>query len=130
LGPDRWAALIAARTLHNGASLVVNSRHRDHRRTLLVADGAPSLCGAILPGGRADCGSSCTSTTGRLPIQEGKYSDTPRNTIDAIETAAAMPKASGSSACIACSATSRRAARAWSRCAGRALVDSFPMPRR
>src|SRR5205807_7694911 len=25
LGPDRWAALIAARALHNGASLVVNA---------------------------------------------------------------------------------------------------------
>src|SRR5205807_10545519 len=83
LGPDRWAALIAARALHNGASLVVNAGTAT-TVVMLGADGA-FLGGAILPGVEL-MRFVLHEHTGRLPIQEGKYSDTPRNTIDAIET--------------------------------------------
>ncbi len=113
LGPDRWAALIAARALHNGASLVVNAGTAT-TVDMLGADGA-FLGGAILPGVEL-MRFVLHEHTGRLPIQEGKYSDTPRNTIDAIETGCRHAQA-GAVALVAGGA-------------GRALVDQLSMPRR
>jgi type III pantothenate kinase len=83
LGPDRWAALIAARTAHNGASLVVNAGTAT-TVDMLAADGS-FLGGAILPGVEL-MRFVLHEHTGRLPIQPGKYQDMPRNTVDAIET--------------------------------------------
>jgi type III pantothenate kinase len=83
LGPDRWAALIAARGLHNGASLVVNA---GTATTVDMLDaGGRFLGGAILPGVEL-MRFVLHEHTGRLPMQEGIYSDAPRNTLDAIET--------------------------------------------
>ena len=69
--------------------------------------------------------------TGRLPIQEGKYSDTPRNTIDAIETGCRHAQAGAvermyrvfrevapAPLCLVAGG------------AGRTLVDQLSMPRR
>ena len=83
LGPDRWAALIAARALHQGPCLVVNAG------TATTADVLSArgefLGGLILPG--VDLMRFVLHEhTGRLPLQEGRFVQTPRNTIDAIET--------------------------------------------
>jgi len=83
LGPDRWAALVAARALHSGACLVVNSGTAT-TVDMLGADGT-FLGGAILPGVEL-MRFVLHEHTGRLPIQEGQYRDAPRNTVDAIET--------------------------------------------
>jgi type III pantothenate kinase len=83
LGPDRWAALVAARGLHNGACLVVGAGTAT-TVDMLAADGT-FLGGAILPGVEL-MRFVLHEHTGRLPIQEGRYVETPRNTVDAIET--------------------------------------------
>ena len=83
LGPDRWAALIAARALHQGPCLVVNAGTAT-TADLLSADGE-FLGGVILPG--VDLMRFVLHEhTGRLPLQDGAYRDAPRNTVDAIES--------------------------------------------
>ena len=83
LGPDRWAALVAARALHSGACLVVNAGTAT-TVDLLSAQGAFEG-GVILPG--IDLMRFVLHEhTGRLPLQEGDYVRSPRNTVDAIET--------------------------------------------
>jgi type III pantothenate kinase len=128
LGPDRWAALIAARALHNGAALVVNAGTAT-TVDMLGADGS-FLGGAILPGVEL-MRFVLHEHTGRLPIQEGRPSDTPRNTIDAIETGCRHAQAGAvermyrvfrdmapAPLCIVAGG------------AGRSLVDQLTMPRR
>jgi type III pantothenate kinase len=83
LGPDRWAALVAARGLHNGASLVVNAGTAT--TVDMLAEDGTFLGGAILPGVEL-MRFVLHEHTGRLPIQEGSFRDMPRNTLDAIET--------------------------------------------
>ena len=84
LGPDRWAALIAARALEPGrACLVVNCG------TCTTVDmlnaGGEFTGGLILPG--VDLMRFVLHEhTGRLPLQEGNFAGAPRNTVDAIET--------------------------------------------
>jgi len=128
LGPDRWAALIAARTLHNGASLVVNAGTAT-TVDMLAADGT-FLGGAILPGVEL-MRFVLHEHTGRLPIQEGRLRDAPRNTLDAIETGCRHAQAgavermyrvfrdvAAAPLCIVAGG------------AGRSLVDQLSMPRR
>jgi len=83
LGPDRWAALIAARAVHNGPCLVVNAGTAT-TVDMLAGDGR-FLGGAILPGVEL-MRFVLHEHTGRLPIEEGRLRDAPRNTLDAIET--------------------------------------------
>ena len=83
LGPDRWAALIAARALQPGPCLVVNAGTAT-TVDALSADGE-FLGGLILPGIEL-MRFVLHEHTGRLPIQEGGFRDLPRNTLDAIET--------------------------------------------
>jgi type III pantothenate kinase len=83
LGPDRWAALVAARRIHAGACLVVNAG------TATTVDALSAqgefLGGLILPG--VDLMRFVLHEhTGRLPIQEGRFTAYPRSTADAIET--------------------------------------------
>ena len=128
LGPDRWAALIAARALHNGPSLVVNAGTAT-TVDMLSGDGV-FLGGAILPGVEL-MRFVLHEHTGRLPIQEGAYREAPRNTVDAIETGCRHAQAGavermyrvfrdmgGTPLCIVAGG------------AGRALVDQLSMPRR
>ena len=83
LGPDRWAALVAARALHAGPCLVVNAGTAT-TADLLSAKGE-FLGGLILPG--VDLMRFVLHEhTGRLPLQEGRFVETPRNTVDAIES--------------------------------------------
>ena len=128
LGPDRWAALIAARGLHNGPSLVVNAGTAT-TVDMLAGDGS-FLGGAILPGVEL-MRFVLHEHTGRLPIQEGSYREAPRNTVDAIETGCRHAQAGavermyrvfrdmgGNPLCIVAGG------------AGRTLVDQLSMPRR
>ncbi len=83
LGPDRWAALVAARALHSGACLVVNSGTAT-TIDLISAEGVFEG-GLILPG--VDLMRFVLHEhTGRLPLQPGVFSEKPRNTVDAIES--------------------------------------------
>jgi len=128
LGPDRWAALVAARAIHNGPSLVVNAGTAT-TVDMLSGDGV-FLGGAILPGVEL-MRFVLHEHTGRLPIEEGAYRDTPRNTVDAIETGCRHAQAGavermyrvfrdldGTPVAIVGGG------------AGRALVDQLSMPRR
>ena len=83
LGPDRWAALVAARGMHDGPCLVVNSGTAT-TIDLLSASGVFEG-GLILPGVEL-MRFVLHEHTGRLPLQPGSYSPAPRNTVDAIET--------------------------------------------
>ena len=83
LGADRWAALVATRARHAGASLVVlagTATTIDH----LDASGT-FRGGMILPGTRLMKQALHRDTAG-LPLAQGEYRDAPRNTADAIET--------------------------------------------
>jgi type III pantothenate kinase len=84
LGPDRWAALIAARALEPGRACVVVNAGTATTVDALSAEGE-FLGGLILPG--VDLMRFVLHEhTGRLPLQEGRFVRTPRNTVDAIET--------------------------------------------
>jgi type III pantothenate kinase len=128
LGADRWAALIAARALHHGASLVVNSGTAT-TVDMLGGDGT-FLGGAILPGVEL-MRFVLHEHTGRLPLAQGSYREAPRNTLDAIETGCQHAQAGAvermyrvfrevaqAPLCIVAGG------------AGRALVDQLSMPRR
>ena len=128
LGPDRWAALIAARAVHHGPCLVVNAGTAT-TVDMLTADGV-FRGGAILPGVEL-MRFVLHEHTGRLPIQEGGYRDAPRNTMDAIETGCRHAQAGAvermyrvfrelelNPLCIVAGG------------AGRVLVDQLSMPRR
>ena len=84
LGPDRWAALVAARGLEPGrACLVVNAGTATTVDALSA--GGEFLGGLIVPG--VDLMRFVLHEhTGTLPLQPGSFVATPRNTIDAIET--------------------------------------------
>jgi type III pantothenate kinase len=128
LGPDRWAALIAARAIHTGPCLVVNA---GTATTVDMLTGDSSfLGGCILPGVEL-MRFVLHEHTGRLPIQEGGYRDAPRNTLDAIETGCRHAQAGAvermyrvfrdlelNPLCIVSGG------------AGRPLVDQLSMPRR
>lgn len=83
LGVDRWAALVAARTRHRDASLVVlagTATTIDHLDAQGVFRG-----GMILPGARLMKKALHENTAG-LPLAQGEYLEFPRSTADAIET--------------------------------------------
>lgn len=83
LGPDRWAALVAARGLHSGPCLVINS---GTATTIdVLSAGGVFEGGLILPGVEL-MRFVLHEHTGRLPLQPGHYLAAPRNTLDAIET--------------------------------------------
>ena len=84
LGPDRWASLIAARALEPGRACLVINAGTATTADVLSAEGE-FVGGVILPG--VDLMRFVLHEhTGRLPLQEGQFVKTPRNTLDAIET--------------------------------------------
>jgi len=84
LGPDRWAALIAARALEPGHDCLVVNAGTCTTIDMLTAAGEFSG-GLILPG--IDLMRFVLHEhTGALPLQAGEFTPTPRNTLDAIET--------------------------------------------
>jgi type III pantothenate kinase len=125
LGPDRWAALIAARALHPGPCLVVNAGTATTADVLSAA--GEFLGGLILPG--VDLMRFVLHEhTGRLPLQEGRFVQTPRNTVDAIETGCRHAQAGAVERMF-------RVAGAGAQClvsggAGKALVEQLGVPGR
>ena len=85
LGPDRWAALIAAHRLVSGAALVVNAG------TAVTVDALTGdgefLGGLILPGLALMTEALAAGTAG-LPRATGQFQVFPRSTADAITTGA------------------------------------------
>lgn len=81
LGADRWAALIGARKMTAATCLVVCAGTATTADTL----GADGLFrgGVILPGFEL-MRTSLANNTVLLPLADGRYSKTPRNTVDAI----------------------------------------------
>lgn len=81
LGVDRWAALIGARALHEGACLVVCA---GTATTADVLDGEGQFQGGlILPGVALMC-RALAGNTAQLPLADGSFAGLPRNTADAI----------------------------------------------
>lgn len=85
LGPDRWAALIAARHLHGGPCVVVNAG------TTMTVDALSAdaifLGGFIVPG-YALMREALAGNTAHLHLREGAFSFFPDNTGDAIASGA------------------------------------------
>jgi type III pantothenate kinase len=85
LGPDRWAAIVAARARGPGAKVVATAG------TALTVDALTAagefLGGLILPGPGL-MRSSLTAATARLRDTEGRYADFPASTPDAITSGA------------------------------------------
>jgi type III pantothenate kinase len=83
-GPDRWAAVLGARSLFPDAALVIASAG-----TALTVDALTEenefLGGMILPGLRM-MKSALADQTARLTFSHGSFHDFPRCTEDAIET--------------------------------------------
>ena len=85
LGVDRWAALIGARHLHDGASVVVNAG------TTMTVDALSAegvFLGGFIVAGYALMRGTLASNTARLALQEGRFSFFPDNTGDAIASGA------------------------------------------
>ena len=104
LGPDRWAAMIAARALHPaGAALVVNAGTAT-TVDMLSADGGFSAA----PSCRASssCVSFCTSTPGVCRSTKVNTATPRARRATRLKAAAVTHRPAPSSACIACCATS------------------------
>ncbi|MGZ5142461.1 MAG: type III pantothenate kinase [Burkholderiales bacterium] len=81
LGPDRWAALIGARHLHESACVVVNAG------TTLTVDALTShgiFVGGFIVPGYTLMREALARNTARLKLQDGQFSFFPDNTADAI----------------------------------------------
>jgi type III pantothenate kinase len=85
LGADRWAALIGARALHAGASLVVSC---GTATTIDVLDAAGCFQGGLILPGLALMHASLASAAAQLPQARGRHALLPRNTDDAIVSGA------------------------------------------
>jgi type III pantothenate kinase len=90
LGADRWAALIGAWSLVRGPCLVV-AVGTATTADVLRSDGA-FASGVILPGLELMKRSLARNTAG-LPLAKGRFSSTPRNTMDAVETGCLLAQA-------------------------------------
>jgi type III pantothenate kinase len=90
LGPDRWAALIGAWSLRRGPCLVVCAGTAT-TADILKRDG--TFAGGVILPGIDLMKRSLARNTARLPFAEGKISEEPRNTADAIETGCVLAQA-------------------------------------
>jgi type III pantothenate kinase len=90
LGSDRWAALIAARSLHPGPALIV-SAGTTTTADMLTREGV-FTGGVILPG--VDLMKrSLAQSTAQLALAQGRVVEAPRNTEDAVETGCLLAQA-------------------------------------
>ncbi len=81
LGADRWAALIGARFLHPGPTLVVMA---GTATTVDVLDGAGVFRGGLILPGLDLMRRSLARNTAQLDLLPGEFRDYPANTADAI----------------------------------------------
>jgi type III pantothenate kinase len=85
LGPDRWAALIGARHLHDGACVVANAG------TTMTVDALSAeglFMGGAIVAGYSLMQEALARNTARLKRQDGAFSVFPDNTGDAIASGA------------------------------------------
>ncbi len=85
LGPDRWAALVAAHHLVKGHKLVVNA---GTALTIDALDAAGHFAGGVIVPGPALMRRSLDQATAELRLTEGVFDSFPRATPDAITTGA------------------------------------------
>lgn len=85
LGADRWAALIAARALHAGPSVVVMA---GTATTIDALDGAGRFGGGLILPGLKLMRTALARNTADLPHAAGHYRPLPSNTHDAIVSGA------------------------------------------
>jgi type III pantothenate kinase len=85
LGPDRWAALIAARHLHRGPCVVVNVG-TTMTVDALAADGV--FLGGLIVAGTDLMRAALVRGTARLRPRSGRFTFFPARTADAIESGA------------------------------------------
>ena len=85
LGPDRWAALIAARQLHRGPCVVVNVG-TTMTVDALAADGV--FLGGLIVAGTGLMREALARRTARLKPRSGQFAFFPARTADAIESGA------------------------------------------
>ena len=85
LGADRWAALIAARALHSGPSVVVMA---GTATTIDALDGQGRFHGGLILPGLTLMRSSLAGNTADLPHATGHYQPQPTNTDNAIVSGA------------------------------------------
>ena len=85
LGADRWAALIAARALHAGPSVVVMA---GTATTIDALDGSGLFRGGVILPGLAMMRKALARDTADLPDAAGHYRPQPTNTDDAIVSGA------------------------------------------
>ena len=83
LGADRWAALIGARALHRGASVVVMA---GTATTVDRLDSDGRFRGGLILPGAVLMKNALASNTADLPLASGRWSAAPEATDDAIET--------------------------------------------
>ena len=81
LGADRWAALIGARSQMAGACLVVCA---GTATTIDLLDAAGEFRGGLILPGFDLMRAALAHNTAQLPLAEGAFCATPRNTMDAI----------------------------------------------
>lgn len=81
LGADRWAALIGARGITSTDCLVVGA---GTATTVDWLDASGNFRGGLILPGIDLMRSSLARDTAQLPLAEGRFSTTPRNTVDAI----------------------------------------------
>ncbi|HEX8987644.1 MAG TPA: type III pantothenate kinase [Rhodocyclaceae bacterium] len=81
LGADRWAALVGARGLHDGACLTVNA---GTATTIDVLDAEGRFRGGLILPGLDMMRAALARDTAGLPLSRGEFREVPRNTDDAI----------------------------------------------
>lgn len=90
LGPDRWAALIAAWSMFHGPCLVVVA---GTATTIDVLGGDGAFAGGMILPGLELMKRSLAQDTAGLPLAKGSFSAAPRNTADAIESGCLLAQA-------------------------------------
>ena len=85
LGVDRWCALIGARSLYAGALLVVMA---GTATTIDTLDAEGNFLGGLILPGQQLMLAALSRGTAALPFADGRHTDFPRNTEDAIVSGA------------------------------------------
>jgi type III pantothenate kinase len=90
LGSDRWAALIGARALEQGACLVVNA---GTATTVDMLTGEGRFTGGVIFPGIEVMKRSLARHAAQLALVQGQFKAEPRDTADAIETGCLLAQA-------------------------------------
>jgi len=90
LGADRWAALIGAWSMLRGPCLVIAA---GTATTVDVLKGDGTFAGGMILPGLDLMKQSLAHNTAGLPLARGRFSATPRNTADAIESGCLLAQA-------------------------------------